>query len=138
MSNFNLNIFTPNGVILKGLSCESFIIPTAKGEINVLPGHMNLISELATGILTAKTDSGDRKFSITAGLLKVVEKEINVLSTTSEKAEDIDIARAQAAQKKAQSVLEGRDAALTDVARIKFQRKLERANMRIKLAKLMK
>ena len=132
MSNFNLNIFTPNGVILKGLECESFIIPTANGEINVLPGHMNLISELATGILTAKTSLGDRKFSITAGLLKVVEKEINVLSTTSEKAEDIDIQRAQSAQKKAESRLQG-NTSLTDVDIIKFRRKLERARMRIKL-----
>ena len=135
MSNFNLNIFTPNGVILKGLACESFIIPTINGEINVLPGHMNLISELATGILTAKTSMGDRKFSITAGLLKVVENEINVLSTTSEKAEDIDIARAQSAQKKAESRLKG-DASLTDVDIIKFRRKLERARMRIKLGSL--
>jgi F-type H+-transporting ATPase subunit epsilon len=132
MSNFNLNIFTPNGVILKGLKCESFIIPTLNGEINVLPKHMNLISELATGILVAKTSSGDRKFSITAGLLKVVEKEVNVLSTTSEKAEDIDIARAQSAQKKAQSRLKG-DSSLTDVDIIKFRRKLERAKMRVKL-----
>jgi F-type H+-transporting ATPase subunit epsilon len=132
MSNFNLNIFTPNGVILKGLKCESFVIPTSNGEINVLPKHMNLISELATGILTAKTSSGDRKFSITAGLLKVVEKEVNVLSTTSEKAEDIDIARAQAAQKKAQSRLRSNEH-LTDVDMIKFRRKLERAKMRINL-----
>ena len=133
MSNFNLNIFTPNGVILKGLSCESFIIPTINGEINVLPGHMNLISELSTGVLRAKTSSGERKFSITAGLLKVVENEINVLSTTSEKAEDIDLARAQSAEKKAQSRLKG-DVSLTDVDIIKFRRKLERAKMRIHLA----
>ncbi len=135
MSHFNLNIFTPNGIVLEGLKCESFIIPTINGEINVLPGHINLISELETGILTAKTDSGDRRFSITAGLLKVVEKSVNVLSTTSETAEDIDIARAQAAQKKAESRLKG-DAALTDVDIIKFRRKLERAKMRVRLANL--
>jgi F-type H+-transporting ATPase subunit epsilon len=133
MSNFTLNIFTPNGIVLKGLECESFNIPTSIGEINVLPGHMNLISELGVGVLKAKTSSGDRKFSITAGLLKVVEKEVNVLSTTSEKAEDIDLSRAQDAQKRAQAKLKG-DASLTDVDIIKFRRKLERAKMRIHLA----
>jgi len=135
MNNFNLNIFTPNGVILKGLKCESFIIPTVNGEINVLPGHMNLISTLETGIMTAKTSMGERKFSITAGLLKVVEDQVNVLSTTSEKAEDIDIARAQSAKKKAESRLAG-DSVLTDVDMIKFRRKLERAKARIKLGNL--
>lgn len=133
MSNFTLNIFTPNGVILRGLKCDSFNIPTVNGEINVLPGHMNLISELSTGILKANIGNGVRKFSITAGLLKVVEKEVNVLSTTSETAEDIDLARAQAAKKKAESRLKG-DASLTDVDIIKFRRKLERAKARIRLA----
>lgn len=135
MSSFNLNIFTPNGVVLKGLDCESFIIPTINGEINVLPGHINLISELATGVLTAKTGMGDRHFSITAGLLKVVGKEVSVLSTTSENSEDIDIERAQAAKAKAESRLAGKEV-LTDVDTIKFRRKLERAKMRIRLANL--
>jgi F-type H+-transporting ATPase subunit epsilon len=132
MSNFKLNIFTPNGVILKGLACDSFTIPTINGEINVLPGHINLISELATGILTAKVGSGERKFSVTAGLLKVIEKEVNVLSTTSETADQIDIARARTAKAKAESRLKG-DSSLTDVEIIKFRRKLERAKMRLTL-----
>lgn len=135
MSSFNLNIFTPNGIVLKGLHCESFIIPTINGEINVLPGHINLVSELATGVLTAKTDMGNRHFSMTAGLLKVVGNEVNVLSTTSEGSENIDIERAKAAKAKAESRLQGKEG-LTDVDAIKFRRKLERAKMRIRLANL--
>lgn len=135
MSNFNLNVFTPNGVVQRGLNCESFTIPTINGEINVLPGHIHLISELATGILTAKTDMGDRHFSITAGLIKVIGKEVTVLSTTSEKSEDIDIERAKSAHAKAESRLNNNEP-LTDVHMIKFRRKLERANTRIRLANL--
>ena len=133
MSEFKLNIFTPNGIIIKGLNCESFIVPTINGEINVLPGHINLISELATGVLSAKTSMGSRNFSMTAGLLKVIGNEVNVLSTTSETAEQIDIERANAAKAKAESRLSGKEA-LTDVQTLKFQRKLERAKMRIHLA----
>jgi len=133
MSEFKLNIFTPNGIIIKGLNCESFIVPTINGEINLLPGHINLISELATGVLSAKTSMGSRNFSMTAGLLKVIGNEVNVLSTTSETAEQIDIERANAAKAKAESRLSGKEA-LTDVQTLKFQRKLERAKMRIHLA----
>lgn len=133
MSEFKLNIFTPHGIIIKGLDCESFIVPTINGEINVLPGHINLISELSTGVLTAKTDMGTRNFSMTAGLLKVIGNEVNVLSTTSETAEEIDIERAKSALAKAESRLSGKEA-LTDVQTLKFQRKLERAKMRIHLA----
>ena len=135
MSSFNLNIFTPNGIILMEMGCESFVVPTATGEINVLPGHINLISELATGILTAKTDMGERHFSMTAGLLKVIGNEVNVLSTTSEGSDKIDIERAKAAEHKAQSRLQSSDE-LTTVEMIKFRRKLERAQMRIRLANL--
>jgi F-type H+-transporting ATPase subunit epsilon len=135
MSSFNLNIFTPGGIILKGLSCDSFIVPTINGEINVLPGHINLISELATGILTAKTSMGDRHFSMTAGLLKVVNNEVNVLSTTSEDSQNIDIERAQAAKHKAESRLRD-DKELDSVQMIKFKRKLERASLRIRIANL--
>jgi len=135
MSSFNLNIYTPNGIVLEGLNCESFIVPTINGEINVLPGHINLISELATGILTAKTQMGNRHFSMTAGLLKVVNNEVNVLSTTSEDSANIDIERAKSAKAKAESRLQS-DQVNDTVQMIKFRRKLERASMRIRLASL--
>jgi F-type H+-transporting ATPase subunit epsilon len=135
MSTFNLNIFTPGGIVLKGLECESFIIPTINGEINVLPGHINLISELSTGILTAKTSMGNRHFSMTAGLLKVVNNEVNVLSTTSEDSQNIDIERAKSAKAKAESRLKS-DQVIDTVQMVKFKRKLERASMRIRLANL--
>jgi F-type H+-transporting ATPase subunit epsilon len=135
MSSFNLNIFTPNGIVLKGLECESFIVPTINGEINVLPGHINLISELATGVLTAKTGMGNRNFSMTAGLLKVIGNEVNVLSTTSEDSDNIDIERAKSAKAKAESRLKS-DQVLDTVQMVKFKRKLERASMRIRLANL--
>ncbi|MCT4642443.1 MAG: ATP synthase F1 subunit epsilon [Bacteriovoracaceae bacterium] len=138
MSDFNLNIFTPNGIVVEGLKSSSLTIPTSKGEINVLPGHTHIVSELETGILSAQTNSGVRRFSITSGLVKVLGNDVNILSTTTEKAEDIDQARAQAAQKKAVSRLASKEAMLTDVDRIKFQRKLDRARMRIRLHKLLK
>ncbi len=54
MSNFKLNIFTPNGVVVKELACDELIIPTKTGEINVLKDHTHLISELSTGCWSQK------------------------------------------------------------------------------------
>ena len=133
MSNFLLNIYTPNGVVIRDLKCLELIIPTVRGEINVLPGHTHVLTELDTGVLTAKTDGSTRNFSMTAGLCKVLGDKITILSTTSERAEDIDIERAKVAKAKAESRLKGTDP-LTDVEVIKFQRKLQRANTRLRLA----
>ena len=136
MSEFNLNIFTPDGVVIKGLKTSSLTIPTSTGEINVLPGHTHIVSELEVGIMTAKTNNGDRHFSITSGLVKVLGSEVNILSTATEHKDDIDIERAHSSHAKALSRLESKSDALTDVERIKFERKLQRAKTRIKLANL--
>lgn len=137
MSNFKLNIFTPNGVVVKELACDELLVPTQTGEINVLKDHTHLISELGTGVVVAKAASGNRHFSVTAGLAKILGQEVTILSSTSEKAEEIDVERAKSAKAKAESRLKEVEK-LTNTDFIKFQRKLERANIRIKLAELNK
>ena len=134
MSNFNLNIFTPNGVVVKEMSCDELLIPTESGIINVLKGHTHLISELSTGILTAKVNNSQtRNFTIAGGLCKVLGKTVTILAKTSEKPEKIDIERAKSALLKAESrIKEG----LPSVDQIKFQRKVERAKIRIKAVNL--
>lgn len=133
MSNFLLNIYTPNGVVIKDLKCSELAIPTVRGEINVLPGHTHILTEIDTGIMSVKTESNEKHFSMTAGLCKVLGDKITILSTTSEKAEEIDLERARAAKLKAEARLKSNEP-LTDVDMIKFQRKLQRANTRLRLA----
>lgn len=132
--SLTLSIYTPNGVILNSLNCDDLKIPTSLGQINVLPGHTHLVSQLDTGVLEAKTDMGVRKFSITAGLCKVLADKVMILSTTSEKAEDIDMDRARSAKAKAESRLASKEH-MNDVEMIKYRRKLRRADLRLKLAK---
>ncbi len=134
-SAFKLNLFTPKGVVIKELECNDIVIPTVRGEINVLPDHTHILTELSTGTLLAKTSMGTRHFSITAGLCRVLKDTVTILSFTSEKAEEIDLERAKAAKAKALDRLSGKES-LSDVDLIKFRRKLERAELRIRLANL--
>lgn len=134
-SAFKLNLFTPKGVVIKDLECNDIVIPTVRGEINILPEHTHILTELSTGILTAKTSMGPRHFSVTAGLCRVLQDTVTILSFTSERAEDIDLERAKSAKAKAHDRLSGKDN-LTDVDLIKFRRKLERAELRLRLANL--
>ena len=85
--------------------------------------------------MTVKTPMGLRHFSVTAGLCRVLKDTVTILSFTSEKAEDIDMERAKSAKAKATDRLSGKDS-LSDVDIIKFRRKLERAELRLKLANL--
>jgi len=134
MSNFQLNIYTPGGIIVQNVSCSELSIPTTSGMINILKGHTHIISEVDTGILTAKLDNGQlRHFSMAGGLVKVLGSNVTILAKTSESPEKIDIERAKAAKAKAESRLAG---GVPSVAVIKYQRKIERAKNRIKLANL--
>ena len=136
MAAFKLKLYTPGGVVVKALECEALTIPTTRGEVNVLKDHTHFLTKLETGILTAKTaDQGDRHFSVTTGTLKVLKGEVTVLSLTSESADKIDLERAKEAKKKAESKLSGVES-LNDEEIIKYRRKLERAEMRMKLAYL--
>ncbi len=135
MAAFKLNLYTPKGVIVKGLECNDITIPTVRGEINILPEHTHILTELGTGILTAKTASGTRHFSVTAGLCRVLKDTVTVLSFTSEKAETIDIERAKSSKAKATDRLSGKES-MSDLDLIKFRRKLERAELRLRLANL--
>jgi F-type H+-transporting ATPase subunit epsilon len=134
-SAFKLNLFTPKGVVIKDLECNDIVIPTVRGEINILPEHTHILTELSTGILTAKTPMGLRHFSVTAGLCRVLKDTVTILSFTSERAEDIDLERARSAKAKAHDRLSGKDT-LTDVDLIKFRRKMERAELLLRLANL--
>lgn len=136
MAAFKLNLYTPKGVIVKDLECNDIVIPTVRGDINILPDHTHILTELGTGILTAKTGTGTRHFSVTAGLCRVLKDTVTILSFTSEKSEEIDIERAKATKKKTEDRLAGKAESLSDVDLIKFRRKLERAEMRLKLANL--
>lgn len=135
MAAFKLNLFTPKGVVIKDLECNDIVIPTVRGEINILPEHTHILTELGTGVLTAKTNMGTRHFSVTAGLCRVLKDTVTILSFTSERTEDIDIERAKAAKAKAHDRLSGKES-LSDVELIKFRRKLERAELRLRLANL--
>ena len=134
-SAFKLNLYTPKGVVIKDLECNDIVIPTVRGEINILPEHTHILTELSTGILTAKTPMGLRHFSVTAGLCRVLQDTVTILSFTSERAEDIDLERARSAKAKAHDRLSGKET-LTDVDLIKFRRKRERAELRLRLANL--
>lgn len=135
MAAFKLNLYTPKGVVIKDLECDDLVIPTVRGQINILPEHTHILTELSTGIMTVKTSMGSRNFTVTAGLCRVLKDTVTILAFTSEKAEEIDIERAKAAKAKAMDRLSGKEA-ISDVDLIKFRRKLERADLRLRAANL--
>ena len=135
MNYFTVDLLTPEKVVAKDIPAESLIIPTVRGQINVLPHHTHIINRLGTGTLSifGGADDPDRHFSVTYGICKVLENKVIIMSHTSEENHEIDVERATRALEDAQAHLNS-EKPMTDDEVEKFRRKVERAQLRIQIA----
>jgi F-type H+-transporting ATPase subunit epsilon len=135
MNYFTVDVLTPEKTVAKGIPAESLLIPTIRGQINVLPHHTHIINRLSTGVLTifGGADDPDRDFSVSHGICKVLEDRVIIMSHTAEECDAIDVERANRALENAEGKLNSGEA-LSDEDLIKFRRKAERAKLRIQMA----
>ncbi|MFA5247794.1 MAG: ATP synthase F1 subunit epsilon [Patescibacteria group bacterium] len=95
-------IVTPEQTILKEEILEA-TIPTAEGEITILPKHSPLISFLKPGVLSLKKKDGSQDVVFVAGgFLEVLKNKAVILADTAERAENIDLAQAEEARARAE------------------------------------
>ena len=91
---------------MRQLLSESVVeaqLPGADGYLGILPGHAPLITELGVGELTYRTASGQSGLlAVIRGFAEVLPDRVSVLAEMAERAEDIDVKRAQEALKRAQ------------------------------------
>ncbi|MBM4304288.1 MAG: ATP synthase F1 subunit epsilon [Deltaproteobacteria bacterium] len=122
-----LDIVTPTKKLVEGATADNIKLPGAKGELEILDGHTDLLTLLKTGPLVFTKDGRERKFAISYGFAEIRNNKVLVLADTVEESKDVDKARAQTAQKRAEQALIG---ILSDPDFRKQQLKLERALVR--------
>jgi F-type H+-transporting ATPase subunit epsilon len=126
-------IVTPERTVFED-SIDQVTLPTAEGEITVLPQHIPLISMLVSGELVAKKGPEEIAMAVSGGMIEVQKNEITVLADTAERAEEIDLARAEEARKKAEKLKE-ESVRLQDTEYAATAALLERNLARIKVAR---
>jgi F-type H+-transporting ATPase subunit epsilon len=139
MKYFEVDILTNERVIGRNLPAESLLVPTCRGQINLLPDHTHMISKLDTGIMTiyGGAEYSDRYFMMTSGIIKVLNNKIIILSSTSEEHHEISLKRANEALKNAIEKFNGLQTTDQHIIE-KYQRKIKRAQLRMQLAKYSK
>ena len=80
-------------------------IPGADGYFGVLPGHAPLLALLGAGELWYRRGTDKVFLSIAFGFAEVQPDRVTILAQIAEKAEEIDVARAEAAKKRAEERL---------------------------------
>ena len=111
----HLQIVTAGGVVFDRM-VHVVNLPLENGSIGVLANHAPLMGAGGGGVGTAASDGGEYVSAVGIGVVNIVNNEVTVLTRTAEEAENIDLARAEAAEKRARERLAAKNAD-TDAAR---------------------
>ncbi|MFZ5364225.1 MAG: ATP synthase F1 subunit epsilon [Patescibacteria group bacterium] len=104
-SKLKFEIITPERVVLKD-EVDQITLPTAEGEITVLPNHIPLIGVLRPGEIVAKKDREEIAMSCSGGFIEVTGDKVLILADTAEKAEELVEAEILKAKERAQKIIE--------------------------------
>ena len=99
-----LEIATPERLLVSEHVSE-VQVPGKNGYMGILPGHAALLSQLATGVVRYTSQGKHRVLALNGGFVEVNHDKVRVLADTAERAEEIDVPRAQAALQRAQDRL---------------------------------
>jgi F-type H+-transporting ATPase subunit epsilon len=127
---FQLEIVTPEKLVVKD-EAEEAQIPGKNGYLGILPGHAPLITELAVGEITYRKGGMTTHLAVAWGFAEVLPDKLTILAEIAERAEDIDVGRAQKARDRAEEQLRSGNPK-TDFEGAKYA--LERANTRLQVA----
>src|SRR5438270_931898 len=101
---FQLEIVTPEKLVVQD-EVEEMQIPGKNGYLGILPGHAPLITELSVGEITYRTGEQLKRLAVAWGFAEVLPNKVTILAETAERAEEIDVKRAQSARQQAEQEL---------------------------------
>lgn len=100
-----LEVCAPEAALVT-LEVSEVMLPGESGVFTVHPGHTPLLSLLTPGVLIATDTAGEHHhFAVHGGFAEVRENQVRVLADTFEAQADIDVARAEAAEQRAEDRL---------------------------------
>lgn len=130
MATFRLEVVTAERMVFSD-DVNMVVAWGMEGQLGILPHHAPLMTVLRPGDLLIRKDNEEQYLAISGGFLEVRPDKVIVLADACEHAEEIDVARAEAAKRRAEEILKTRtpevDAAAAEAA-------LRRSLARLKVA----
>lgn len=127
----HVEIITPDGPIYAADGAKMVVARATDGEFAVMKNHLPLAAALEIAPIRVVSEKSEEKIAVFGGFLEIADNCVNVIAPLAEKAESIDVARAEAAKKRAEDRLAAKAADL-DVERA--QAALRRALVRLQVA----
>lgn len=131
MPGIRLDIVTAERAVYSE-EVDMVIAPGVEGQLGILPHHAPLMTTLQAGELRVKKGREEVSLVISGGFLEVRPDRVVILADAAERAEEIDVARAEAAKRRAQERLAEEHVPGVDEARAEAA--LRRSLARLKVA----
>jgi F-type H+-transporting ATPase subunit epsilon len=127
-----LEIVTQERRVYSADDVEMVVAPGTEGEMGILPRHAPLITSLQDGVMRVKHRSGrEEVLAVHGGFMEVLPDQVTVLTDAAERADEIDIARAEEARQRAEELMQQRRDDKVDYARAEAA--LRRSLIRLKI-----
>jgi F-type H+-transporting ATPase subunit epsilon len=135
MKNITLKIVTPEKVVFEEKVAQ-VTLPIQDGEITVLPEHIPYIGAVKSGEIMLRMDGSQEevRLAVSGGFAEFRDDVLTVLADTAERADEIDLARAEEAKKRAEDIMKER-VHLADEEYARTAAVLEKELARIRVAK---
>lgn len=133
MSIIKFKIVTPEKTVFES-EIDQATLPIADGEVTILPNHQSYIGALKAGEIMIKIKGKEDVMAVSGGFVEFNNNTLTVLADTAERAEEIDLKRAEEAKKKAEEAMKER-VQMDDAEYARVAAEIERATARLKVAR---
>jgi F-type H+-transporting ATPase subunit epsilon len=130
MATTRLEIVTAERVVFSE-DVDVVIAPGIEGQLGLLPHHAPLMTTLEPGELLVRKGKEEFSLAITGGFVEVRPDRIIILADAAERVEEIDVARAEEAKRRAEDRLKER---APEVDLLRAEAALRRSLMRLEVA----
>jgi F-type H+-transporting ATPase subunit epsilon len=127
-STIRLELVTPERLVLSE-EVDEVVLPGYEGEFGVLPGHTQFLAILNIGMMRYRKATAMVKLALGGGFAEVTHDRVVVMADTAERADEIDVERAQRARDRAEARL--KELSLDDESYAKAYAELQRALVRM-------
>lgn len=104
MPQLHLDVLTAERTVLS-MDVDALAATTEEGQIGILPGHASLVTLLRAGELMVRTGPEDHYLAVSGGFLEVTSQGVVILADACERADEIDVQRAEEARRSAEELL---------------------------------
>ena len=130
MAKLHVEIVTGERVVYTQDDVDMVVAPGADGVLGILPRHAPLITILASGELRIKKGGAEESIVVFGGFMEVTPDRVIILADTAENVEEIDLARAEEARRRAEAAVANRGSGEDAEAALAT---LRRANLRLSI-----